>query len=242
MTANADNPTHGRLSAGIMRESLVKKTIAFVRNHLQPWRDDSSRPRAEAEDDLNAQLCKFLNAAEAREHFPMVHFNLQERQGRRRTVDMSATPSRHIRAESWDCSIYTPFLVLEGKRLPTPHAEREREYLTGHERRSGGVQRFKLGLHGAEVDTAVLVGYLQDDSAAKWHRRLNGWIIELAESPGTEHDCWVREECLSQLVVHSNGATTECQSSHLRASTASTARIRLFHLWIEMRPATTREH
>ena len=40
---------------------------------------------------------------------------------------------------------------MEGKRLPTPGSGREREYVasaTG-EKPGGGVQRFKLGLHGA---------------------------------------------------------------------------------------------
>lgn len=50
------------------------------------------------------------------------------------------------------------FLVLEAKRLPTPGTGREKEYLvdgkkSGNKKSGGGVERFKLGIHGADLRT-----------------------------------------------------------------------------------------
>jgi hypothetical protein len=116
--------------------------MAFVERQLPAWRDDKSRQYVESEEDLNAQLCKYLNDC-ARDGFPMAMFHHEEKQGARRRVDLSALPTgKAIRAAIY-ASIYDPFLVLEGKRLPAPSAAREREYITGLDERSGGVQRFR---------------------------------------------------------------------------------------------------
>lgn len=235
--SSGENPSRGKLTAGLAHGTLVARTIAFVRDQLQPWRDDDSREPMDAEDQLNPQLCKFLDVA-ARRHFPMVHFHHEEPQGRRRTVDLAVTPTESITIGSRDYSIYTPFLVLEGKRLPAPSSDREREYLTGYEKRSGGIQRFKLGLHGASLDTAVMVGYIQDGSAREWYKKLNAWIKELAESPATEHDDWERDECLRGLTFHAQRATATSQSSHARSPGKKTGRMCLFHLWIDLHRGT----
>lgn len=227
----------GRITRGIEPGRLVTRTIDFVRNALAVWRDDPERPHETAEDALNAQLCKFLNAR-ARSTFPMVAFNHQERQKTRRTIDMSVTP---LKAVLRDTSIYEPILVVEGKRLPAPATDREREYLTGFERRSGGIQRFKLALHGGALGRAMMVGYLQGGSASEWERRLNDWIEELGASPPTAHDVWDASDRLREFEEHPGG-TASCRSDHARPSGV---RIRLDHAWVEMcvpAPASGRGH
>lgn len=55
-------------------------------------------------------------------------------------------------------------MVIECKRLPTPGGkDREREYVSGFHANgspTGGIQRFKLGLHGGQVHDAAMIGYV----------------------------------------------------------------------------------
>src|SRR5260370_40948779 len=108
-------PASGRITRGITRNKLITQTMAFVEKQWPAWRQYKTRNIAEAEEDLNSQLCKFLSDR-ARDDFPMAVFHHEERQGRRRKSDLSANPSsKAIEATIYE-SIYEPFLVMEGKR------------------------------------------------------------------------------------------------------------------------------
>jgi hypothetical protein len=96
---------------------------------LAAWRDDSERSPAERERDLNSQLCKYLNVTAKKADFAMVHFHHEEPQGNQYSADISANPPDADWIEGRQYTKYEPFLVLEGKRLPTPGAGREREYV-----------------------------------------------------------------------------------------------------------------
>jgi hypothetical protein len=219
----------GKITSGLTPGGLVERTITFIHGSLAAWRDDPERPSEDAEEALNGQLCKFLNER-ARSAFPMVSFHHEERQGNGRKVDLSAAPAGNYVGSG---SIYKPVLVIEGKRLPPPSTDREREYLTGFEHRSGGIQRFKLALHGGELERAMMIGYVQTGTLGEWMRRLNGWVDGLAASGSTGHENWDESDRLTDFAEHS-GRTASCRSEHARPSGA---RIRLEHAWVEMRLA-----
>jgi hypothetical protein len=196
--ASPNPPASGKITRGIRPNAFVKKTIKFVENHLHRWRDDPHRPAAEAEEDLNGQLCKYLNDR-ARTNFPLAYFHHEERQAERRRVDVSVCPSSEAIEASMYASIYIPYLVIEGKRLPAPSSAREREYLTGFAEKSGGVQRFRLCLHGRGLSVAVMVGYLQSGNVAEWLGRINDWIAAL-EASGEDSTCvWSNNDRLAGL-------------------------------------------
>ena len=220
----------GAVTSGIPRGTLVDRIAEFVRGALADWRDDPTRPEVDAEVSLNGQLCKYLNAR-AREVFPMIAFNHEEPQGNRRTVDLSVT-----QATTAGGNIYEPVLVIEGKRLPAPATDREREYLTGRAARSGGIQRFKLGLHGATLARGMIVAYLQHNTARHWLDTLNGWIREFARAAHTEHDAWLEDDLLRDFEERPDN-TARCESDHARPSGD---RVRLHHAWVEMRRRTSR--
>ena len=114
----------------------------------------------------------------------MVHFHHEEPQGVRHSADFSANPTDRAWIEGRQYTKYEPILVLEGKRLPTPGSGREREYVASAagEKPAGGVQRFKLGLHGARLSIAGMVGYVQERTCADWFAEVNHWIDDLASS------------------------------------------------------------
>ena len=223
----------GRITSGLQNATLVAKTMEFIRQQLPRWRDDTTRPFEDAELKLNIQMCKFLDAR-ARSEFPMACFHHEEPQTGRHRVDVSASPSKPIVIEARLHSIYEPFLVLEGKRLPAPSADRKMEYVTGMGRRDGGIQRFKLGLHGAKLKMAVMVGYVQEKSARHWHNEINGWIAALAAGTIADSCAWKAGEKLGRLRQEKASRIGICSSEHGRSGDVVGASIQIQHMFLEM--------
>ena len=221
----------GRISDG-PTTTLVESTLQFVARELGPWRDDPDRPAEESEERLNAQLCKYLNVA-ASVRFPMVLFSHEEKQTGTRRVDFGANPTNAAFVGKTYRTIYDPFVVFEGKRLPAPSKSREREYVSGGNEYSGGIQRFKRGLHGATVDEAAMVGYLQDGTFDAWFTRINEWISEEARQPSASDETWSLSEQLASLPGGPLGVV-QATSKHSRTNSTVGPEIRLRHLWVEM--------
>lgn len=228
----------GRITKGLRPGTLVDKTIAFVHRQLAPWRDDPDRTDEKSENRLNLQLCKFLDSR-ARQEFPMVRFDTEEPQTGQRRVDLSASPAETILVGPRQYTIYTPILVLEGKRLPAPSADREMEYVTGVAHKNGGIQRFKLGLHGAQLQVAAMVAYIQDRGTSYWHRTVNKWISDLAAGSLGDICSWHISEMLGQLEKQPAGRVAMCQSVHARHGKTASDSIHLHHLWVEMNRGRT---
>jgi len=225
-----DEAARGRISQG-PTELLVEQTLEFVRRELAGWRDDPERVAEDAEERLNAQLCKYLNVA-SNHRFPMIHFSHEEKQTGIRRVDMSALPAMGQFVGLTYHSIYDPFLVLEGKRLPAPSRSREREYVTGGNEKSGGIQRFKLGLHGANQTIAAIIGYVQQGGVGDWERNINNWIRELVGKPASTGEEWFNEEQLIQLEEDRDSRIAIATSSHKRVGNAVSHDIGIRHLWV----------
>ena len=222
----------GKITSGIKLRTFQLTVITFVQQQLPIWRDDPGRIDEQSEDKLNLQLCKFLDS-HARNILPMIRFDHEEYQTGRRRVDMSASPVKSIFLEAKPYTIYDPVLVLEGKRLPTPSSSREKEYVTGPtpEKINGGIQRFKLGLHGAKLNLVAIIGYVQYHSICHWHGKINGWISELASNPIGDGCIWNVNETLKPLEEDKTKGIANCRSVHRRTFGN---KIELFHLWIAM--------
>ncbi len=87
--------------------------------------------------------------------------------------------------------------------------------MTGGAKKSGGIQRFKRGLHGAQQETAALLAYVQDSALGSWHSRLNGWIGSEIASPSAEDEQWDADEQLADF-VHDPLRRTKALSRHRR--------------------------
>lgn len=222
-------------------EGLVPQALEFIRSQLPVWRDDRGRPEIAtgntSERLLNFSLCRNLNRCRA-DH-PMFQFEHETPQTGSRTVDIGVFGTNEnsmIEARSY--SSYEPFLVIEAKRLPAPSKDREREYVTGTARNSGsptgGIQRFKLGMHGRDIEIAVMVGYIESGLPERWLCVINGWIDELAAiSPAVERT-WNASEFLHLDHADAAKGVSTYTSVHTRSSGCITESISLQHLWIVM--------
>lgn len=228
--------SRGRVTNGLQRNTLDEQTLRFVQAELPRWRDDPEREMETSEERLNAQLCKYLNVA-ASERFPMVHFHHEEKQTANRRVDFSALPRKAQFVGKRYCTKYNPIIVFEGKRLPPPRSDRsrEREYVTGGETKSGGIQRFKLSLHGAEHGLAAIVGYIQEGESGDWLKRINGWIRDLEGTLGFDGEKWSATEQLEQFTSDKGLGVAQAWSSHSRVGSAISSNIRIRHLWVRMK-------
>lgn len=236
---DVENQPIGRISSGIENDTITVKTVAFIQRQLPAWRDDPDRIQEQAENRLNLQLCKFLDSR-ARSEFPMVRFDHEEYQGGRRSVDLSASPVEPTMIDARLHTIYDPILVIEGKRLPATSSNREKEYVTGgKEQTSGGIQRFKLGLHGAKHETAAMVGYVQGHSLRHWHKQINTWISELARGITQDSCAWNENEKLGLLEEDSRKNIASARSVHSRSGRMSSDKIIIHHLWIVMNTMST---
>jgi hypothetical protein len=235
MPADSSNdvPSRGRITKGATRHALVERTLKFVQSELPNWRDDPTRPLEETEERLNAQLCKYLNVA-SRKKFPMVYFQHEEKQTRDRRVDVSALPAEPKMFGSALYTIYDPFLVFEGKRLPPPKkGTREREYVTGGDAKCGGIQRFKLGLHGAKHETVALIGYVQKGDLREWLKTINAWIRDLEGALAFEEKGSSAEQ-LTDFIEDGHLKIAICSSSHPRTGDVASKLICIRHLWVKM--------
>ncbi len=125
--------------------------------------------------------------------------------------------------------------AIEAKRLDSRiDSRRHREYVYGHDERgrhvaSGGIERYKKGLQGKDISTkSVMLGYMQTDDFTTWHKRINGWIAELAGEAGHE-PAWSCDEELSSPVLETEGAAI-CNSIVVRSNDA----LPLLHLWVDL--------
>ena len=225
------NQPLGHPSSDIECDNLIDQTIDFIRDSLYPWENDPDRQPVQAEEMLNGKLADFLSSRAA-QLFPMVFFRHEQEQEKQRRVDLAAKPTQPVVIHGVRHSIYQPVILIECKRLPAPSKDREREYVTGEEHKiSGGIQRFKLGVHGAEHDTAIIVGYVQKKSPQEWHPVINDWISQLAIS---HPEMWTPSEKLSPFQSKESGFWVESVSDHPRSGKCKSSKIRIHHFWIQM--------
>lgn len=235
MNKESGSKKFGEITSGIARQNnLALKTISFVYQQLPKWRDDPNRPDEQSENRLNLQLCKFLNS-NARYYFPMVTFDHEEYQVGKRSVDLSVSLIQTTIIGVRQHTIYEPILVLECKRLPAPSADREKEYVSGgKEKISGGIQRFKLGFHGAYLDLVVMIGYIQEKSVRFWHGKINDWISELCLKKVKDICVWNDGEILKLIDEDLTEGKANYRSVHYRINSEFSDQIEIQHLWLKM--------
>jgi hypothetical protein len=226
----------GALEPGLHRpRTWIAAVIEFIAGQLPLWRDRPDRRPATSETQLTSQLCGHLNGvARKSAGWDALQFRVEEPDecqiGRR--IDLAAAPAGEIIwIEGRRYSDFDPLLPIECKRLPTPvgRDRDKREYLRVSHGSTGGIQRFKAGLHGAAYEQGAMVAYIQSGGIATWIARIDRWIRALARAGASD---WRTDDRL-QLGWHDPGLKLALLSSqHGRG--ARLGPIVLSHLWIEV--------
>ncbi|MEK6321438.1 MAG: hypothetical protein AABN33_07120 [Acidobacteriota bacterium] len=177
---------------------------------------------------ITNRLCKILNCHKL---LYFHHEGMQdESTGTSPSVDVEAVTTT---ATAFEARSYAPeetLMAIEAKRLPSPPpSSREREYLIGSNQKSGGVERFKLGIHGKNAAAWTMLGYVQKQDFPTWYQKVNSWIEEMASNRDLS-GLWESTEKLTFLV---QGATTaRYRSRNKRRCDGEVDIIEIVHLWV----------
>lgn len=230
------SPGVGSLAPGVHAPgTLLLQIVEFIADNLPRWRDHPDRRPVHSERELTDQLSSYLNSV-ARRSLDLVQFltEVPDSSHRGRFLDIAIKPSgAPIIVTGRRYTLFDVLLPIECKRLPTPQGRDEREYvIAGEASNFGGIQRFKLGVHGSAHALAVMIGYIQEGQAPQWLTRVNQWLAEVGEA-----DALWADERLAPVAMEAS-AVHRLRSLHRRQPRGS-ANIELRHLWIALtdRPA-----
>ena len=217
-----------------------KSVIEFLIIHLPKFAESVLTTGINNENGLNSRLSRFItNAAQQKQETFFAENEIMEDE----TCGNSPKVDIGIYLYVDDIEIDPPLIsVFEGKRLTKQlQKNRRREYVIGHEEKGkhktcGGIERFKFGIHGAELDCAGgaggMIGYIQDGTSESWQNKINTWICELCRIPCSP--AWSMQEQLEYR--KSNGRISEYLSIVNRTKDA----LHLTHLWIDVRPGAVK--
>lgn len=119
---------------------------------------------------------------------------------------------------------HKPSFVMEAKRLPTPTSTREKEYVVGKTTTgnpNGGIERFKLGKHGAGHSHCGMLAFVEKEEYQYWLKNINSWIAEL-------YPIWSESELLKLQKNFSH------YSHYKSKAERETDAVDLDHYWIKI--------
>ena len=221
------------LDAGAFRREIT----AFIERELPVWRDRPERPQVTDEPRLNEFLCDHLDSASRRQCFDSIRFCHEPSQSSGRAADIAVKPMGIIMVEGRKYFDFEQLLPIECKRLPTPKDSKrsDLEYVHGLPgNRSGGIERFKHGLHGPQNQHALIIAYVQGESFTHWLSVINDRLAQLA-SDGTDGGMWNPVEPLSSAASAVGVIVQRLNSCHRRLRPpCCSASVEMEHIWLLM--------
>ena len=235
LSDNSTNIVTGSITFGILADDSIKAVIVFLRTNLKKFTLNQSNHKLLPEESTNQLLCGFLNKEAKKYPFRFQPEYIEElTSGRSPKVDFGTlADDDKIIISDREYGENDSFFSFEAKRLPTPGSNREKEYVIGTgTKRSGGIERFKKGLHGPKIKYAAIIGYVQKDDFKHWFLKINSWIQELADDE--TNNLWQNSDILKCKNIQES-ISVELFSEHTRVLNGSKLDdISLFHFWINL--------
>ena len=232
----SDSPIHisnGNLTSGIETDESIQAVIDFIRTNFNDFAKDKRDLKDTNEKGISQQLCIFLNRRASKYPF-FFHSEFMEdvTSGTSAQVDIGTiSRDEKIVISDNEYGEDDSFFSIETKRLPTPGSDREKEYVIGHSKPCGGIERFKKGIHGSRLKYAAIIGYIQNNNFDYWFLTINSWINELIKEDN--NNFWNNEDALQKLQEQNSNLITELLSYNLRRRTNfPDDKIMLYHFWI----------
>ena len=116
---------------------------------------------------------------------------------------------------------------IEANRLPIPGTNREKEYVVSKSGKSGGIERFKKGIHGERLTHSAMFGYVQKENFEYWYKQVNIWINELIQDNSQEIR-WNEKDKLSKTSFNAKYARLVSNNKRIDDS------IVLYHFWLNL--------
>ena len=226
----------GKLAPEVQLPGTARyQLIEFIADELPRWRDHPERKPETSETALTDQFCDHLNSAarfSAGWNWVQFRTEVPDEVRRGRAIDLAPKPcGAVVIIEGRRHTQFDTLLPIECKRLPTPREKDrdEREYVMTATGTTGGIQRFKLGYHGAAHRVAAMIAYVQDQTFSHWLSQVNAWIRELAAETNSP---WSVSDGLQSVTDDPAVRLCTLQSHHQRQGGLGECELR--HLWIRM--------
>lgn len=230
-------PALGNLEAGVLElGAFCREIVSFIEHELPVWRKRPEISQVEDEPRLNQSLCLHLDKA-SRHTFDSIRFLQEPIQGSGRNADIGVMPVDAITVEGINYHDYEQLLPIECKRLPTPTDSRrsDLEYVHGLPgKRTGGIERFKHGLHGRGNRHALMIAYVQEKSAEHWLAVVNERLAELTQK-SSDNGLWNPTESLNVETPVKTADVQRSSSRHKRLQPpCCSISVDMEHLWLRM--------
>lgn len=211
-------------------DGQFKCVVELIQGCLLLFAESVLRDHIQNENGLNRKLSRLITNVSANKGFP---FFAQPESMEDEARGNSPAADIGIYLHVDDIASDTPKItVFEGKRLNTYLGKkRQCEYVFGHDENGqhvpcGGIERFKLAIHGRDFYRAGMIGYLQDETPVVWQARVNVRITDLAQKEYCPK--WSEKEWLVPLKTEGRVSTRSsvvCRHD---------SEIHLTHLWVDL--------
>ena len=219
-------------------DASIITVVSCVERVLVDFSDKCSNSEIKNEKGLNQKLLIMLNLHALRAAhsfwFDPEYMEIPER-GDSPAVDFGTLTTREEGIVIKSKTYYEDrsFFSMEAKRLANLGSNRLMEYLIGRYEKGkykncGGVERFKQGIHGRNIDYGAIIGYVQENDFVYWHAQLNSWIKELINKKFFSPVNWILKDKLEKKYIKSTTA------KFISVNSRRDNFITLFHLWARL--------
>lgn len=226
------NSTFGTLSS-----APDNAIINNIYNYLASILFDFKGAHDENENTITNRLCKTLSSKKPSEYPFYFHHQNSESGKENTSTDFAVFGTFAYAQENSIEDDDSPSLIkFEAKRLDSGlPTHRKKEYVCGEYvngeclKNSGGIERFKNGRHGKDVAHAGIIGYIQTDSPALWHEKVNSWVEEQIQRASDSGLIWQEADMLT-LINQKTPLSIYSSVAHRIYGD----RINLKHFWIDI--------
>lgn len=219
-------------SYGVLDSAPKEKIINKIYDYLEQILLSFDICPKENENSITDRLCKNLNSHKPYEYpFYFHHQNIETAKLQTSTDMAVIATTSYI---DYDESKNNYFLKIEAKRLDqTLPRNRENEYVIGEYRNgkcvrnSGGIERYKNGVHGSDVNYAYMLGYIQTDNSEYWFDKINAIIKKQIVYSCDTNITWSENDLLSPISNNERISSYESISSRVNNED-----IKIRHVWV----------
>ncbi|WP_143436707.1 hypothetical protein [Hymenobacter crusticola] len=212
-------------SPSIPKGTILNSLIKFMQDTLLEFQNFYVNEMNDSEEEISQFVINFFSALSKSESFIFCkEVSQKPTKGHARRADFGVFMHHFNRS---------PFYTIEAKRLPPPSKSREKEYVIGSNSKkpSGGIERYKLNLHGIGLNESAIIAYVHKNNFIFWHNQINAWIDELIQSNKTSASIWNTNDKLFILSEISPDRLCKFESTSLRKDGTS---INLLHYFINI--------
>lgn len=233
--------THKSMASGKIEgpeiDAPIMAIVDFVERILITFSDKYANSDIKIEKGLTQKLILTLNSHALRKYYPFwfdkEYMEIPER-GDSPQVDIGTITTLEegivIGAKTYTDE---SFFSMEAKRLGNLGKKRSKEYLIGRYENEkyihrGGVERFKQGKHGRNLEYGAIIGYVQEHDFTYWYGRINSWIDDLIQKSLYSPVPWLLKDKLKKDYIRSTTA------KFISIASRKNDFIMLFHLWVRL--------